>query len=290
MRTYVTITDKNGTQKYEFSSNFRRNFIFGIATILIIFAVLIFGLYMLKTQSENYKSLSARLYADNLALNSQNKELLQNIKTDKENKLKDYINESNNEQIEAAFSASDLKESREKVDTAKTSQKSIQARLFASIPNAFPLVNRGVTDDYGMRIHPISKARKMHEGIDLRAKIGTKVYATANGVVEYAAKSGTGYGYLVIISHNFGFKTRYAHLDEIDVVSVGQFVKKGELIGYSGNTGYSTGPHLHYEVRFLERTLDPINFIRWSENNQNEIFQNERKVPWQSLVNAVADF
>ena len=115
--------------------------------------------------------------------------------------------------------------------------------------------------------------------------------ATADGVVEYAAASGTGYGYLVIISHNFGFSTRYAHLSNYDVVKVGQFVKKGDLIGYSGNTGRSTGPHLHYEVRFLQRTIDPANFIAWDgKDSFDDIFQNERKVPWQGLINAISEF
>ena len=85
------------------------------------------------------------------------------------------------------------------------------------------------------------------------------------------------------ITHSFGFKTYYAHLNEV-LIKVGSFVKKGQLIARTGNSGVSTGPHLHYEVRFLEKPIDPMNFARWDMKNFDSIFTKERSIAWQSLL------
>lgn len=154
------------------------------------------------------------------------------------------------------------------------------------IPNGSPVVYKGVTSRYGKRRDPISHAKKYHKGIDLRAKRNTKVYATADGFVEFAGNSyKSGYGKLVIIDNNYGFKTYFAHLNRV-LVKNKQFIKKGTLIALSGNTGRSNGPHLHYEIRFLQTTLNPFNFIKWDMENFYKIFKKERKVPWLY----VADF
>ena len=153
--------------------------------------------------------------------------------------------------------------------------------MFQYIPNRYPIKNRGVTDMFGMRTHPIAGVRRMHHGIDLRASVGTPVIATADGFVDFAGESGNGYGILVRITHNYGFSTRYAHLSSA-VVSPGMWVSKGTIIGYSGNTGYSTGPHLHYEVRFLGVTLDPMNFMLWDSSNLN-IWSVEPNVSWYEI-------
>ena len=116
---------------------------------------------------------------------------------------------------------------------------------------------------------------------------GTPVYATADGVVEFAQMGyNGGFGNLVKLDHSFGFRTYYAHLNKI-VVAHGSFVKKGQLIAYSGNSGASTGPHLHYEVRFLGNVLDPKNFIEWTMSDFSSIFENERNVSWQSLLTTI---
>ena len=115
----------------------------------------------------------------------------------------------------------------------------------------------------------------------------TPIYATADAVVEFAGSRNTkGYGRLIILDHTYGFKTYYGHLNKI-IVKNGQFVKKGELIGYSGNSGRSSGPHLHYEVRFIQRSLNPYWFIKWNIQNYDEIFAKIKKVPWKPLVDAV---
>lgn len=112
---------------------------------------------------------------------------------------------------------------------------------------------------FGMRMHPIYKVRKFHYGMDFVAPVGTPIYATADGVVEIRSNSFYGYGKYVRIDHGFDYKTAYGHMHEI-VVNKGQRVKRGDIIGYVGNTGLSTGPHLHYEVIADGRRVDPINF------------------------------
>ena len=163
-----------------------------------------------------------------------------------------------------------------------------QQGILNQIPNGWPITNKGVTGKFGWREHPILKRKEFHPGIDLAASIGTPIYAPASGVVEFSGYSNNGYGYNVILLHNFGFKSVFAHMMRKDVVKAGDFVNKGDLIGYTGNTGLSTGPHLHYEVRFINKTLEPLYFLNLKRKNMNEFFNQERRVPWQSLIKAVS--
>ena len=116
-----------------------------------------------------------------------------------------------------------------------------------------------VTSRYGYRRHPITRRRKFHHGLDLRAKTGTTVYAAKSGKVIFVGRYG-GYGRLVIIKHDDGYTTRYGHLSRIKVNN-GQKVKTNTVIGLSGNTGRSTGPHLHFEVRLKGQTIDPAKYL-----------------------------
>ncbi|EAK3671399.1 M23 family metallopeptidase [Campylobacter upsaliensis] len=163
-----------------------------------------------------------------------------------------------------------------------------QQGILNQIPNGWPITNKGVTGKFGWREHPILKRKEFHPGIDLAASIDTPIYAPASGVVEFSGYSNNGYGYNVILLHNFGFKSVFAHMTRKDVVKAGDFVNKGDLIGYTGNTGLSTGPHLHYEVRFINKTLEPLYFLNLKRKNMNEFFNQERRVPWQSLIKAVS--
>lgn len=163
-----------------------------------------------------------------------------------------------------------------------------QQGILNQIPNGWPITNKGVTGKFGWREHPILKRKEFHPGIDLAASIGTPIYAPASGVVEFSGYSNNGYGYNVILLHNFGFKSVFAHMTRKDVVKAGDFVNKGDLIGYTGNTGLSTGPHLHYEVRFINKTLEPLYFLNLKRKNMNEFFNQERRVLWQSLIKAVS--
>ncbi len=158
-------------------------------------------------------------------------------------------------------------------------------RLFflSSVPNGVPIQGIRVSDRFGMRMHPVHQKRVKHNGIDYKADIGTPVYATADGVAEFAGyHKDSGFGNLVILQHSFGFKTYYAHMDKVKIKS-GSFVSKGQLIGLSGNTGVSTGPHLHYEVRHLFTPINPEPFVAWNMSNFDSLFTTVKGVKWASL-------
>ena len=113
---------------------------------------------------------------------------------------------------------------------------------------------------FGYRLHPILHVKKMHTGLDFRAPVGTPVYATADGTVEHSGRRGNGYGIHINIDHGYGYSSKYAHLSKT-LVSEGQKVKRGDLIGHSGNTGLSKGPHLHYEIIKDGKKIDPVDFF-----------------------------
>lgn len=117
---------------------------------------------------------------------------------------------------------------------------------------------RQMASGYGYRIDPVYGTGKFHEGMDFASDVGTPVYATGDAKVE-SAKWHSGYGNLIVLDHGYNYTTRYAHLSEMNV-RAGQQVKRGDLIGKVGNTGKSTGPHLHYEVRFKGIPQNPVNY------------------------------
>ncbi len=163
-----------------------------------------------------------------------------------------------------------------------------RAIIMELIPNGSPIEYHGVTSKFGYRVHPTLHIREFHRGTDMKAKLNTEVFAPADGIVEWSGyHKKSGFGKLVVLEHSYGFKTYYGHLNKT-VVKSGQFVKKGTLIAYTGNSGMSNGPHLHYEIRFLYRSLNPFWFLKWTQKNYDEIFQKEKKVPWQSLITATA--
>ena len=159
--------------------------------------------------------------------------------------------------------------------------------LMQYIPNGSPIEYKGITSKYGYRIHPRLKTREFHRGSDMKASMKTPVYATADAVVEFAGfHKRSGFGNLIILIHNYGFKTYFAHLDKV-TVKLGNFIKKGDLIGYTGNSGLSSGPHLHYEVRYIQNTLNPFWFVKWTIENYKQIFTKEKRVPWETLSKTI---
>jgi len=132
------------------------------------------------------------------------------------------------------------------------------SKLYDALPAIRPTTG-SYGDRFGMRRHPIIKIRRMHNGVDFLTYYNTPVYAPGSGIVEFIGRKG-GFGKIIIIDHGYGYKTRYAHLNKYKVKR-GQKVKRGDLIGLTGNSGLSTGPHLHYEVRHNGIALNPRNFI-----------------------------
>ncbi len=184
-----------------------------------------------------------------------------------------------------------LKQTKERIDKLKKriviQSKSLdeivefaknKEELLAALPAIQPVQNddlKRTASGYGMRMHPIYKIRKFHPGMDFSAPVGTPVFATGDAVVQKVIRSRRGYGNHIILDHGFNYETLYAHLSEINVYR-GQRIKRGEIIGYVGNTGTSTAPHLHYEVIKNDRNLNPIYFYfnDLSGNDYEAMFNN----------------
>jgi len=133
-------------------------------------------------------------------------------------------------------------------------------RARVSVPSRMPVDGVRLSSDYGMRNHPVLGGQRAHTGVDLAGASGTPVYATADGYVSRADRFGS-YGNYIAIEHGGELQTRYAHLSGFEVVA-GERVVKGQLIGYVGSTGRSTGPHLHYEVRVGGEAVDPRPYMQ----------------------------
>ena len=137
-----------------------------------------------------------------------------------------------------------------------------KASLIEAIPTIQPIKNKDLTrvaSGYGYRIDPFTKVRRFHYGMDFTAKRGTPVYATGNGIIKRADNRSSGYGKHIRIDHGFGYVSLYAHLSKYKVRR-GQKVKRGDIIGYVGNSGRSVGPHLHYEIFKDNKKINPLNF------------------------------
>ena len=136
-------------------------------------------------------------------------------------------------------------------------------KLLASIPAIMPIYNKdllhSITSDFGWRTHPIYKTQQFHPGMDFASEQGTPIYSTGDGLIERADNMAQGYGNHVVINHGFGYQTLYGHMSKI-AVHANQKINRGQLIGYVGSTGLSTGPHLHYEVIKNGEKVNPINY------------------------------
>ena len=145
----------------------------------------------------------------------------------------------------------------EVIEMAGTKEERLAAR-----PAIQPISRKNLTrfgSSFGMRYHPILKVVRPHEGIDLSARLGTPIYATADGLVLQAGYRAGGFGKKVLLDHGFGYRTLYGHCNEV-LVKPGQEVQRGEVIARVGSTGLSKAPHLHYEVHVNGRPVDPINY------------------------------
>ncbi len=295
----ITISDINGTKQYTLHQLMRK-LVWWI--IIGVIAIIAFGAIFIKTLSSKIDDLDKKTqqYKQTQKMLVVENSKLQNVKNTLEKKIAHKGQELNamNEQLSEIEKIIGLKPDisdafDERLEQAK--QKSLQnvhsaklsiaelTLLNHSVPTGVPLKHyKRITDKFGYRMHPILHERIFHFGIDFATDIGTPVYAPADGVVEYAKKKG-GYGNFLLINHPFGFKTGYGHLSKFAVKS-GTYVSKGDLVAYTGNSGRSTGPHLHYEVRYLYKWLNPMSFIKWSSKTYLTAMQHERIVNWNELL------
>ena len=162
---------------------------------------------------------------------------------------------SSDDQFKQLFSGWQSLDSGAPVTTAREPAMTMSV----AIPSRAPLAIGSTSSGYGLRNHPVLGGMRAHKGIDLAAPVGTPIYATADGVVG-KAEWFSSYGMFVAIEHGGDLETRYAHMSRI-AVAAGEHVRKGEIIGYVGTTGRSTGPHLHYEVRVSGEAVNPMPYM-----------------------------
>ena len=290
-RLIITVSDVNSTRSYNVHQLVKKSIVFIIiAAILVIGGSFWFIGFLsdqmddLKADKENEIQLltekEKKLQAQNLFYSMQIKGKVKDIE-ELSSKL------DNIEEI-IGIKKDDQKDTIKRATLAQITSAQ-KMYMLHTIPNGSPLENTITKSSFGYRIHPITKRKKFHRGIDLKAKKRTPVYATADGVVRFVQPYNKGdFGRVIIISHNFGFETVYAHLQQTKV-KIGDVIKRNQLIALSGNSGKSTGPHLHYEIRYASKVLNPRDFIRWNLKTYETIFDKQRRVQWESLIKLIKD-
>ena len=291
-RLVITVSDVNSTKSYNIHQLFRKLILIILVSVLIIIAgscwlisFLSSEMDTLRTKKEKYINYltekEKKLQAQNLFYSMQIKGKVKDIEelSSKLDSIEEIIGIKKNDSDQDAITRATLA----KISSAQ------KMYMLSTIPNGSPLEDMKTTASFGYRIHPVTKEKQFHRGIDLRAKMSTPVYSTADGVVRYVQPRDSGdFGRVIIIAHNFGFETVYAHLRQTNV-KLGDVVKKNQIIGTSGSSGRSTGPHLHYEIRYASMVLNPRDFINWNLKNYETIFSQQRRVRWEYLVNLIKE-
>ena len=287
----ITIHDDNGVKQFNLHKFVKKAILYSVMFLGFIALSAVGTILYLKSSVDAIEQKRAEMERAYNSLKLKNQMLDESIKNTQyalDVKKEELLEVSDSlSEIEALIGLSSQAEVplKERVNLTKLDSEQ-RATLLQLIPSGSPVPYNGVTSKFGYRVHPTLNRKEFHRGTDLKAAMNTPVYATADGVVEYSGyHKKSGFGNLVILHHSYGFKTYYGHLNKV-VLESGTFVKKGDLIAYTGNTGMSSGPHLHYEIRFISRLLNPFWFIKWDVKNYSEIFEKEKKIPWQSLITA----
>jgi murein DD-endopeptidase MepM/ murein hydrolase activator NlpD len=277
-RLYITVSDVHKTKSYSLNKIIKKVILYVTIIALLIFGIGFWFISYLKDEVDNLSLQEKKLEKQNKLYNAELEDKKKYIEEldDTLKKIEENIGITNNDEVSLMNRAT--------IIALTSSQKIHTLDVF---PSGSPLKEMHVTASFGYRTHPILHTKKFHKGIDLRAARRTEVYSTADGVVSFVHDSNSGaYGRIVRISHNYGFQTAYAHLRAVKV-KVGDVVAKGQIIALSGNSGRSNGPHLHYEISYANKILNPIYFIRWSMKNYDKIFEKQRRVPWESLISMI---
>ncbi len=291
----ITVSDIHGVKQYTLHQIIKVFVVWVVLAVVIMFAIGALVVNSLSDEVEDLNTLTDGLVQTKKELEIRNKALQTDIlrKSETLESMNEHLSEIEKivglePDLESAFgdranSAKDKMVQKVQRTRVTVAQLSILNR---SVPNGIPLKKyKKMTDKFGYRIHPITKKRQFHAGIDFSAPTGTPIYATADGVVEYAKGKGT-YGNYLLIDHPFGFKTAYGHLSRF-AVKKGDYISKGDLIGYVGNTGRSTGSHLHFEIRYLNKWLNPQKFLNWSSSTYIDVMASESAVNWVALMKQI---
>ncbi|MBD8513857.1 peptidoglycan DD-metalloendopeptidase family protein [Photobacterium sp. WH77] len=284
----ISISTINGSYHFQLGKYLRRNLIATLLLFIVAVVVMAFSIQYLwnavdQTQQEKSQlnQHANELKDEILNLESDRQSLEQNL-ADRRYELEQISGRVNELENVLGIESEGEQPLDTRLDTAALNS-AVRVAMLKVIPNGSPMEYRRISSSYGSRNHPVYGNKRRHLGIDLSGHTGTSVHSPADGVVELVRPSKKGYGNLMKIDHGYGFMTLYAHLKAFKV-KTGDFVRKGDLIALSGNSGTSTGPHLHYEVRFLGRALNPKYFINWGPDNFDYLFNHERSIQWDSLV------
>ncbi len=288
-RITVSVSTVHGSHHFHLGTKTQRSIRGALWTVFFVALSTGVCVYYLLSQVDFAKHRQQELETESLTLSEELK-TLQQLKLDLESDLDERENRLSNvsdrlRDIEGILNvdSEEPQELESRLDVA-TLTSAVRRTMLQELPSGAPVTGARISSGFGRRVHPVTGRSTMHRGLDFAVNTGTKVYAPADGVVEVVRPSREGSGNFLKIQHAFGFSSSYSHLHRFDVKQ-GEFVKKGQLIARSGNTGLSSGPHLHYEVRFVGRALDPRPFVDWDLDNFETIFEKEKGIRWEFLVN-----
>ncbi|CAJ2377034.1 MAG: M23 family metallopeptidase [Gammaproteobacteria bacterium] len=284
----ITVSALSGSRHFTIKKSVKQAFLASAAVLSVVFVVSLTSNYFHGEQMDRVTAHNELLEKERARLDKVREQLSVELteQQDLNRSLRDDLDEI--EHLLGLHHPDKVNEKKgdlvARMDMAKLTANQ-EKILHRSVPSGFPIGIYKITSEYGMRRHPVTGRKAMHNGVDLRTRGNVNVYATADGVVRLAKRKDLS-GLLIIVQHNFGFESYYAHLSDI-LVQSGEVVQRGQLLGISGNTGdHSTGPHLHYEVRHLGKALDPMPFLHW-ELGSNELFAQVKEVQWPSLINLI---
>lgn len=239
-----------------------------IGLMVVLLAAIVFTCYFApevvsfhyaKKQIAEEKNQLKDIYTTYMSLKKIETEFRHLLSQGSKGKILDQVDTSDTGSFDLTEVNKKIEESMQTVGAIKDFLRT-QKDIYLATPRGLP-VPGNITSGYGMRLNPLNKKWEFHSGIDISAPAGTPITATADGVVSFAGWGGPHGGNVVVIAHGLGYATYYAHNQRI-IVSLGQMVKRGEVIGYVGSTGTTTGSHCHYEIRCNGRILNPNHFVK----------------------------
>ena len=290
-RLIITVSDIKGTKSYNVHQFLKKVL---LSVVLVVLLVIAGSFWLISYLDDEIESVKKDKETELKILNETEEKLLAQNKfysIQIKSKVKDI--DELNQKLDEIHTIIGVGKNATKSEITKKTLAAInidkKKYTLMVIPNGKPLINYRVSSNFGYRINPITKRKQFHRGIDLAAPRKTPIRATADGIVEHVQSKNIGdYGRVIRLSHNYGFKTTFAHMHKTHV-KLGDIVKKGQVIGLVGNSGRSSGPHLHYEIRYASTLLNPKNFIKWNLDKYDTIFKKERKVEWESLISLIKD-
>lgn len=285
-RIYISIVDEEGSKQFNLHKVAKKIFVYVLLGLFVLIVTSFFLMTYLMKQIQEISATKEQITQKYRTTFYQNKNLKEQIDarsleliniSKRVDDLEDIVSLSKN--VDEAFDEKDFE-----LQLTPT-QKKI---LLQIVPNGNPIKGNAKIVSVKMRPHPTKGVYNIDSGIDYITPSRTPVYATADGIVDLSRLGTRGYGKFIKLTHAYGFSSMYAHLSET-TVKKGDFVQKGQLIGYSGNTGNSNGARLYYEIRFVGGYQNALNYAQWGEENFESIFNQQTHVRWKRLLWALDD-